>query len=407
MQKKADMIALTRNHRTRQAFAGIGRRAHVALRILLLLALGVCAPKSEAEPARDSRWDSTARYLAGMEPLEDPAIAALSKNPQWQAHKRAMDTMFNGMEASYLVKMRPWAEKEIGDPATPVLFYPFGGPEIIVSQAMFPHTRDYIMFGLEPPGLPPDVLKVPPARMNGVLVNLRNSLDWLVRFTYFQTIHMSSQLRATDISGTVPLILVFLARTGNHITDVTGVFLGRDGQLYELSENAPGPGRVPRAAVKVDGIPGVRITFIKNGIERSAFFFSFDASDPAMAGRGYFFDFVRSRGERSVMIKAASYLLHWGNFPSLKAFILKESSLILSDDTGMPFKDYDRKTWDLTFYGNYVAPIPQFAGQIQPALRAVHAGGQGIRPLPFEIGYTAAWRPGISSLILAKRMKAN
>lgn len=380
------------------------KKVRLAFLVFLLLEL-MCAAKPEAKPADNGHWDSVARYLAGMDPVEDAAIAALSQKPNWQAHKRAMDTMFSGMERTYLSKMRPWAEKEIGDPGTPVLFYPFGGPEIIVSQAMFPHVQDTIMFGLEPPGLPPDLSKVPVARMNGVLTNLRNSLSWLVTYTYFQTIHMSSQLRATDVSGTVPLMLVFLARTGNRVTDVVNVFLARDGQLYELEENAPGPGRVPRSSIKTDGIPGVRVTFIKDGKERSAFFFSFDASDPVMADRRYFLDFVRSRGERSVMLKAASYLLHWGNFPTLKAFILSESRLILSDDTGMPFKDYDRSAWDLTFYGNYVAPIPQFAGQIQHNLRAVYAARKDIRPLPFEIGYTAAWKPGISSLILARRKK--
>jgi hypothetical protein len=402
MLKKAVTLRDFRKTPGRLAAGWIGRKTRVAFSILLLLDLSVCAPKTEAQPGAN-RWDSTARYLAGMEPIEDPAIAALSKKPEWQNHRRAMDAMFAGMEATYLSKMRPWAEKEIGDPGTPVLFYPFGGPEIIVSQALFPHVQDYIMFGLEAPGPPPDLLRVQPARMNGVLVNLRNSLDWLVRYTYFQTIHMSSQLRATDVSGTAPLMLVFLARTNNQVTDVASVFLGSDGRLYELDDNAPGPGRVPRSETKTDGIQGVRITFIKDGKERSAFFFSFDATDPAMARRSYFFDFVRSRGQRSVMIKAASYLLHWGNFPTLKSFILNESRLILSDDTGMPFKDYDPGVWNLTFYGNYVAPIPQFAGQIQPALRAVYAAGKGIRPLPFEIGYTAAWKPGISSLILAHR----
>lgn len=378
----------------------------LALLLFLFLEATVCAPKMEAKPADNGHWDSVARYLAGMEPAESQALLSLSQKPEWQAHKRAMDSMFAGMEKTYLSKMRPWADREIGDPGTPVLFYPFGGPEIIVSQAMFPHVRDTIMFGLEPPGLPPDLSKVPAARMNGVLANLRNSLDWLVRFTYFQTIHMSSQLRATDVSGTTPLILVFLARTGNRVTDVCGVFLARDGRLYELEENAPGEGRVPRSSIKTEGMPGVRVTFMKDGTERSAFFFSFDASDPGMANRKYFFDFVRRRGERSVMIKAASYLLHWGNFPTLKSFILNESRLILSDDTGMPFKDYDRHAWELTLYGNYVAPIPQFAGQIQPNLRAVYTSKKGIHPLPFEIGYTAAWKPGISSLIVARRKNA-
>ncbi len=377
----------------------------LSISLLLIVHVTTCAPNREARPRDNGHWDSVARYLAGMDPTEDPAIVALSQKQEWTAHKAAMDKMFAGLEKTYLSKMKPWAEKEIGDPRTPVLFYPFGGPEIIVSQTMFPHVRDYVLCGLEPPGLPPDLSKVPAARMNGVLANMRNSLAWLVTYTYFQTIQMDSQLRATDVSGTVPLILVFLARTGNRVTDVVDVFLGKDGKLYELEENSPGPGRVPRSSIKIEGILGVRVTFIKDGTERSAFFFSFDAADPAMAGRTYFFDFIRSRGERSVMIKAASYLLHWGNFPTLKAFILNESRLILSDDTGMPFKDYDRKAWDLTFYGNYVAPIPQFAGQIQHNLRAVYVAKKDIKPLPFEIGYTAAWKPGVSSLIVARKIE--
>jgi hypothetical protein len=367
----------------------------------LLLAAASCTP---AHPRDTGHWDSVARYLAGMEVQEDPNLAQLSRRPEWITHKQSMDKMFSGLEENYLSKMKPWAEREIGNPGTPVLFYPFGGPEIIISQTFFPHVREYIMCGLEAPGLPPDPSKVPAARLNPVLTNLRESLKWLTSYTYFQTIHMDSQLRYTDLSGTLPLMLVFLARTGNRVTDVTGVILGNNGTLYELEENSPAPGRIPESSIKTTGIRGARITFVKNGTERLAYYFSFDASDPAMKTRSYFFDFVKSRGERSVMLKAASYLLHWGNFPTLKAFILNESRLILSDDTGIPFKDWDRKTWNLTLYGNYQAPIPQFAGQIQYDMLRAYSNKKDVKELPFNIGYTAAWKPGISSLVLARRM---
>ncbi|MBL8021393.1 MAG: hypothetical protein JNM27_17105 [Leptospirales bacterium] len=361
-----------------------------------------CTP---AHPRDTGHWDSVAKYLAGMEPSEDPSLVLLSERPEWKTHKLAMDKMFTSFDNQYLSKMRPWAEKEIGNPGTPVLFYPFGGPEIIVSQAFFPNVSEFIMCGLEAPGLPPDPAKVQPSRLNPVLTNLRTSLQWLTSYTYFQTIHMDSQLKWTDLSGTLPVMLVFLARTGNRVTDVTGVFLGSDGKLYELEENSPGPGRIPVSSLKISGIPGARITFVKNGTERNAYYFSFDASDPGMKKKAFFFDFLRSRGDRSVMLKAASYLLHWGNFPTLKAFILNESRLILQDDTGIPFKDWDRDVWKLTLYGNYQAPIPQFAGQLQRDLLRAYADKTNVRPLPFEIGYTAAWRPGISSMVLARKQK--
>ncbi len=358
-------------------------------------------------PISGNDYNEVARYFAGMDVSAEGPLGGIPARVESMQHRKIMDTMFERFEQVYLAKMRDWARTEVGDPGTPVLFYPFGGPELIISQTFFPNVKEYILYGLEPGGRPPNPTAVTAQRLPVVLNNIRASLESLTRVTYFQTLQMDVQFRATEITGAVPLMMVFLARTGNKITDVTEVWLAPDGKLYDVDEetktNRTSENRIARASIKGDGVSGIRIRFEKNGVQKTATYFSIDISDAAIAKRPYFFEHIRSRGQRSVYLKAASYLLHWNNFTAIRNFLLGESRFILSDDTGIPLRYYDRKMWDLTFYGNYQTPIPLFSGMVQQDLRTVYADRKNVKPLPFEIGYTANWRPGIAPLIKATR----
>lgn len=358
-------------------------------------------------PLSGNDYNEVARYFAGMDVTAEGPLGGIPARAESMAHRKIMDVMFERFEQVYLSKMRDWARTEIGDPGTPVLFYPFGGPELIISQTFFPNVKEYILYGLEPGGRPPNPTAVTAQRLPVVLNNIRNSLDSLTKVTYFQTLQMDVHFRATEITGAVPLMMVFLARTGNKITDVTEVWLAPDGKLYDVDDeaktNRPSENRIVRANIKGDGVSGIRIRFEKNGVAKTATYFSIDISDPAIAKRPYFLQWVRSRGQRSVYLKAASYLLHFGNFTTIRSFLTDESRFILSDDTGIPLRFYDRKIWDLTFYGNYQMPIPLFSGMVQQDLRTAYADKKNVKPLPFEIGYTANWRPGIAPLIKATR----
>jgi hypothetical protein len=73
---------------------------------------------------------------------------------------------------------------------------------------------------------------------------------------------------------------------------------------------------------------------------------------------------------------------------------------VLQDDSGIPIKYFDESKWELTYYGHFQNPIALFAERQQLDLKEAYKG-EGVRDLPFGIGYQ--YMKGVSNLMKAKR----
>lgn len=328
---------------------------------------------------RKSHFDDVARLLAGMELPEASPLYVQTSSPVWQEHHRLMDASFDRFAESSTEPMKTWAAAEI--PQTPpVIFYPFGGPDMAIPLAMFPNSREFILFGMEPPGVPPEASSVQPAAMPEAYGVIRSALSWYLTYTYFQTYQMDKWLRRAHLGGAGPVILVFLVRSGARISDL------------KLIEPAGG-----------SGAPGMQIDFEYNGMQKTVTYFQLDASNDGLARKPEFLPYIRSRGPRAAFLKAAACLPHYERFTAIRAFIAGESSMVLTDDAGIPYADLARERMSINHYGRYVETMPLFRGCLQPDM--VKAFKAGSRPLPFEIGYNASVMRGRSSLVLARRIQ--
>ena len=95
-----------------------------------------------------------------------------------------------------------------------------------VCARVFSDASTYVLCGIEPIGPLPQVENLPPETMGATLGTMRDSMDTLLNFSFFITKKMKVQLVDSRLSGTLPLIYIFLARTGCHIKDVS--FMGVD-----------------------------------------------------------------------------------------------------------------------------------------------------------------------------------
>jgi hypothetical protein len=341
----------------------------------LLILFAACGP---VRLERKSHFDDVARLLAGMDLPEESPLYTQTKTEVWQEHHHAMDGAFARLGQSTIEPMKLWAAAEI--PQAPrVVFYPFGGPDMAIPLALFGNTKEFILFGMEPTGIPPDMSMLQPDLMPEAYGVIRSALSWYLAYTYFQTYQMDRWLRRPHLGGAGPVILVFLARSGARIIDMKPV------------EPAEG-----------SGAPGIRIDFEYGGQRRVVTYFQADASNEGLARRPAFLQYIRSRGERATFLKAAACLPHYEKFSVIRSFIARESSLVLTDDAGMPYADLVRERMSIKHYGRYVDTMPLFRACLQPDL--VAAFKAGARALPFEIGYNASVMRGRSSLVLATRI---
>jgi hypothetical protein len=350
------------------------------LRSFLLLTL-LAAPLLAQETATP---DETARFLAGL-PVRDTPLAGLSGNPAWVEHATEFDKAWQGLDARQLSKIRAWSGEFLATPSTDKgpMFYFFSGPDILYANAFFPHASTYVLAGLEPVGTPPDVLHMPPGALASGLANLRKSLNSVLSFSFFITKDMKVDLRQNQLSGTLPILYVFLARAGCKIDSVELVFLDKTGALS--------PTKTPT--------PGGRIVFFgPGGAQQMLYYFATDLSNEGIRSQPGFTKFCDQLGQGRSLLKAASYLPHSGNFTTARDFLLAHSATIVQDDSGIPAKYFDQSKWAVRYFGSYPGPIDLFKQNYQPDLAAIYKNSHP-PALPFGFGYR--WHPSQSSLIIA------
>ncbi|MCE9520710.1 MAG: hypothetical protein K8R87_14325, partial [Verrucomicrobia bacterium] len=185
--------------------------------------------------------DQQARFLAGLT-VTEPALQALNAENSWQQHQREFDESWKKLEDGQLAKIRSWSPQTLGNDATSrdPLFYFFSGPDFLYANTFFPNANTYIFCGLEPVGSVPDVAALPRGTLAPSLGNLRKSLNAVLSFSFFLTKEMKVDLRATQLSGTLPVLYVFIARTGNTIKSTELVSLNNDGDF--ATDKAPTSG---------------------------------------------------------------------------------------------------------------------------------------------------------------------
>ncbi len=363
-------------------------------KILAAIVTAVALAMSAA-PARSGETptaDDTARYLAGLPPAPDSPLAALSRDPFWQQHARYFDSIFAREDSNTLAKVRAFSREQLTDKHDAML-YMFSGPDFLYATSFFPTASTYVLAGLEPVGDIPQLTSLSHPALDGSLRNLETSLGSLLSFSFFITRNMKTQLHEGPVYGTLPILYVFLARTGKTVHDVSLVSLDAEGNL----QNADAPGSKNRSTVH-SAAPGVKIVFSAgNGPKQTLYYFSTNLADGSVERSG-FLTFCGKLGPADSFIKSASYLLHTGGFTRIRSFLLNHSATILQDDSGIPLAYFDPRKWRLEPFGRYVGPLSIFGNSYQAGMAELfrHA-----TPIDFGIGYR--WRKNESNLLLAQR----
>ncbi|MDH5654286.1 MAG: hypothetical protein OEZ34_00115 [Spirochaetia bacterium] len=363
----------------------------------------------EKDHKNSSYWNDTARFLGGLPPAPDSQIKKYEKAHYAKTHKNFFNKSWDKVENNNLKPQKIWAESQISQErsSSRTVFYPFSGPDFLNIFTFFPDGNEYILFGMEPPGLPPDLSMISENNLPAALANLRKSLATILNFSFFRTLDMAKDLKKMDLRGAAPIIIVFMTRTGNEIKNIESVALEKKGTIRLIKDPYKIKNGIPTQktlSVLSSEIPGIRITFRKPGSSRdqTLYFFSLDISNTGLRSKGQLLTFVKKKGPLTTYLKAASYLMYRETFSTIRNFILNESLTVMQDDSGMPLKSFQTSKWNLSFYGNYTKPIRLFQSRYQPDLRAVYTDkNRNIGELPFGIGYN--WKKGQSNLMIARK----
>lgn len=334
--------------------------------------------------ADEPKPDDQARFLAGLS-VQGTPLASLSLDNSWLRHANDFDSGWKDLEKRQLGKIREWIPQALGNDTSTSdpLFYFFSGPDFLYANTFFPNASTYVFCGLEPVGTPPDVTNIPSGALAASLSNLRKTLNAVMSFSFFLTKEMKNDLRATQLTGTLPVLYVFMERLGCRIDSVELMDVDSDGNTIPKTKDAQ----------------GVKITFEKqNSKPQTLYYFSTDLSNSGIKSKPGFIKFCDKLGIGNSFVKAASYLMHNDEFSSARDFLLSHSKTIVQDDSGIPYGDFPQEQWYVACVGRYPGPIDMFKNRYQRDLAAVF---NSLKPssLTFSFGYR--WRPNESSIMIA------
>ena len=327
-----------------------------------------------------SNATDAARYLAGMPVSAQSPLTRLTTDPRWIAHSNAMNAAFSKLDQVQLRDIRIWRAEFLA-PATKfsrTCLYFFSGPDFLYADTFYPDCNTYVLVSLEPVESIPELQSVPPALLQNTLQNIEVSLNTILNFGYFETHDLREYSQRSQLKGVLPIIFVFLARSGKEILNVDYNFLGKGGTR------------------------GVKVTFLDpaTGAHKALYYFSADLSDDELKRNSAVLRFCNRLGPTNSFLKADSYLLHQNGFNIARNYLLGVSASILQDDSGIPLRNFTPEKWSLRFFGTYIGPINLFKSFYQPDLRQYYARSSP-KPLTFGFGYQ--YNRQDATLILAVR----
>lgn len=344
---------------------------------VLLLALVQTALAADPAP------NDQARFLAGL-PQEGSPLMELAVRGEFRSHAKELDAMWADAEERQFRAIREWAPLGLPEAAgsTAPLLYVFSGPDFLHAHTFFPNASTYVLAAVEPVGQLPDVTKLSEGELGSSLRNLRTTLNASLSFSFFITADMKKDLQATKLTGTLPVLYVFLARCGCHIQNVEKVWIDAGGRIITGKETKT---------------PGARITFTgAGGMRQTLYYFSTNIANWALKENAAFPKFCDTLGVMNGFTKSASYLMHMNDFSMIRDYLLTHCHTMTQDDSGIPWRDFPRDAWDVRAFGWYPGPIALFKQHYQSDLADYYRNNE-VPAIPFGIGYQ--WHPRSSTLI--------
>lgn len=323
-----------------------------------------------ADPLKaDRSLTELARFFAGMPVDSSSHLWAKQQTAIWKSYARKMDAIWARSMKTY-AKADSLGAIDMQDlRQMPNILYPFGGADFIYPTSFFPHAENYYMLGLEPAGSILSEKNICEAAYE----KFYNAFRCILAASFFRTKDMAVDLNNQYVNGTLPIIMVMMARMDYQIASVSYKTLNENGELVD-------------SAIKSKIC---EITYFKSGSNhlQHYFYFSTNISNAGLKTELEQMLDQLDHNQTVVYIKAASYLLHSGKFSKIREHLLHNEAIV-QDDSGIPLRFMPQSTWDITLYGEYVHPLDLFSEACyQQDMVSAYANAPQKHPLDFRIGY--------------------
>lgn len=375
----------------------------------------------------DLAWDGYGLFQPGLDfRVELDALsrgAACDGRPQLSgptekvlvAHCDKVTATMTKWREGWLSKAGPFFIELVPEGLPRELVYPFGGADLLNALVVFPDKEVITIMALEPGGDPRSFLSLDKGALDRGLRLVRKHFDFLMRLQFSQTVDLAELVKG-PLAGVLIYDIAALTVLGYEALSLRYFRLGEDGgRLYMTRAELEA---IDAAAKKLTGTR--RHKFLS---ERFAHFelrfrkkaaspggepgpvqvfrhLSVDLGDAALRKDPRLMKHLEAKGEVTAMTKAASNLLWWTPFSTIRNYLIKNVIWMVSDASGLAASDLDPAIWEQQTWGIYDgAPFPSPDAREAAQVALWRTNPQ--RPLDFYFGYHS--RGGHPHLMVTRR----
>ncbi|MBA3818112.1 MAG: hypothetical protein H0X17_04425 [Deltaproteobacteria bacterium] len=356
------------------------------MRIVVILALLVGTARAEAPPAELIEHANGLLVVGACAngtppPAIKPAVIA--------AHCKKVRVAHDAYRKNWLAVARPFFAANVPASVPKQVVYPFAGGDLATALAVYPDADEITTLSLEPAGDPRALGRLSEPQLEAALATVATELATLYRANYSVTRNMIAAMRG----GQLPTQLIFsLSALWLHDYEPVSLRYFRltpEGDVrYLTTADVDALDRVKATGTRNRALSNVELRFKKRGSQREQVYRHIMANlddahlrtDPAALRH------LVKKGKVAGMTKAASYLLTFDQFQTMRQYVIDHVEWMVSDSTGLPPKYGTPAGFEYETWGTYESSNMPVGKTVTPAWRAAYAA-QPRRPLGFRFGY--------------------
>jgi hypothetical protein len=272
-----------------------------------------------------------------------------------------------------------------------VVVYPFAGGDLSTALTVYPDADEITTLSLEPSGDPRDLAVLKGGDLERAMQKASYELRFLYRVNFSNTMNMIDAMR----QGALPTELIFalsaLSIHGYEVASLRYFRINDDGTLHYLDDadvaKIPGvnSGQPQRRNNMFGNMelqfrkPGGRVQVYRHIVQ--------NLDNEHLKATPGVVKYLESRGDKiAAMTKAASYLLSWEGFSTIRDYLTGHVVWMVSDATGVAPKWGKPAGFEYETYGSFVGPhIPAGSGIAKDWRTEFETEPK--RELPFRFGY--------------------
>ncbi|MDB4957817.1 MAG: hypothetical protein JWO36_5386 [Myxococcales bacterium] len=268
--------------------------------------------------------------------------------------------------------------------------YPFAGGDLSTALTVYPDADEITTISLEPAGDPRDLNVLKGKDLERALDKVEFELKFLYRVNFSNTLNMIDAMRA----GALPTQLIFglsaIKIHGYEVLSLRYFKLNEDGTIHYLDDKdlakAPDPtkgkpeyrNRIFANAEVQFRRPGGRIQTYRH--------IQWNLDNDHLKKDPRIIKHLESKGPIAGMTKAASYLLSWDSFSTMRDYLIGHVVWMVSDATGIAPKWGKPAGYEYETYGKFIGPHIAAGNGISKDWRT-EFDTEPKRDLPFRFGY--------------------